>query len=185
MYRRIQVSVHPVLLFPTVLLFVTKHILHFVPTQTPAGCALAIPVIMHVAQTILARSSTHLSCLVGSSILHKHQMCGACIAGNVHDTVCMRLFAAGLLATGLKDEAAGVYYSLLQEGADRAQQVACSDCSSLGVCIWQNTQTRAASEYRDSKRHKPFCTTVCLTFKCCFLPSCLALPHLGFGSDRP
>ena len=64
-------------------------------------------------------------------------MCGACIAGNVHDTVCMRLFAAGLLATGLKDEAAGVYYSLLQEGADRAQQVACSDCSSLGVCIWQ------------------------------------------------
>ncbi|KAL3146347.1 hypothetical protein ABBQ32_003037 [Trebouxia sp. C0010 RCD-2024] len=48
--------------------------------------------------------------------------CQICNSGSVHDTVCMRLFAAGLLAAGLKDEAAGVYYSLLQEGADRAQQ---------------------------------------------------------------
>ena len=56
-------------------------------------------------------------------------------AGSVHDTVCMRLFAAGLLATGLKDEAAGIYYSLLQEGSDRAQQVARFDCSSLHVCM--------------------------------------------------
>lgn len=47
-----------------------------------------------------------------------------CVTGSAHDTVCMRLFAAGLLVAGLKDEAAGVYYSLLQEGADRAQQVA-------------------------------------------------------------
>ncbi len=44
-------------------------------------------------------------------------------AGSVHDDVCMRLFAAGLLAAGLKDEAAAVYYSLLQGGSDRAQQV--------------------------------------------------------------
>ena len=36
----------------------------------------------------------------------------------------MRLFAAGLLAAELKDEAAAVYYSLLQGGSDRAQQVA-------------------------------------------------------------
>ncbi len=43
--------------------------------------------------------------------------------GSMHDDVCMRLFAAGLLAAGLKDEAAAVYYSLLQGGADRAQQV--------------------------------------------------------------
>ena len=35
----------------------------------------------------------------------------------------MRLFAAGMLAAGLKDEAAAVYYSLLQGGGDRAQQV--------------------------------------------------------------
>ena len=35
----------------------------------------------------------------------------------------MRLFAAGLLAAGLKDEAAAVYYSLLQGGANRGQQV--------------------------------------------------------------
>ena len=47
----------------------------------------------------------------------------ALTVGSLHDTVCLRLFAAGLLAAGMKDEAAGVYYSLLQEGADRAQQV--------------------------------------------------------------
>ena len=44
-------------------------------------------------------------------------------AGSAHDDVCMRLFAAGLLAAGHKDEAAAVYYSLLQGGGDRAQQV--------------------------------------------------------------
>ena len=44
-------------------------------------------------------------------------------AGTAHDDVCMRLFAAGLLAAGLKDEAAAVYYSLLQGGADKGQQV--------------------------------------------------------------
>ncbi|KAL0031370.1 hypothetical protein WJX79_007043 [Trebouxia sp. C0005] len=41
---------------------------------------------------------------------------------SAHDDVCMHLFAAGLLAAGLKDEAAAVYYSLLQGGSDRAQQ---------------------------------------------------------------
>ena len=56
MYRRIQVSVHPLISFPMALLFVTKHILCFEPTQTTSGCASAIPVVMHVAQTILARS---------------------------------------------------------------------------------------------------------------------------------
>ena len=44
-------------------------------------------------------------------------------AGSSHDAVCIRLFAAGLLAAGLKDEAAGVYYSLLHGLADRAHQV--------------------------------------------------------------
>ena len=84
----------------------------------------------HACRTDNSCKIPHLPFLVRASSFHKHQICGACIAGSVHDTVCMRLFAAGLLATGLKDEAAGVYYSLLQEGADRAQQVACSNCSS-------------------------------------------------------
>ena len=44
-------------------------------------------------------------------------------AGSEHDDVCLRLLAAGLLAAGLKDEAAAVYYSLLQGGADKGQQV--------------------------------------------------------------
>ena len=44
-------------------------------------------------------------------------------AGSSHDAVCIRLFAAGLLASGMKDEAAGVYYSLLHGLADRAHQV--------------------------------------------------------------
>ncbi len=56
-------------------------------------------------------------------------------AGSVHDDVCMRLFAAGLLAAGLKDEAAAVYYSLLQGGSDRAQQVALFTLHSNFVCL--------------------------------------------------
>ena len=47
----------------------------------------------------------------------------------------MRLFAAGLLAAGLKDEAAAVYYSLLQGGSDRAQQVALFTLHLPFVCV--------------------------------------------------
>ena len=56
-------------------------------------------------------------------------------AGSAHDDVCMRLFAAGLLAAGLKDEAAAVYYSLLQGGSDRAQQVALFTLHLTFVCL--------------------------------------------------
>ena len=47
----------------------------------------------------------------------------------------MRLFAAGLLAAELKDEAAAVYYSLLQGGSDRAQQVALFTLHFVFVCL--------------------------------------------------
>lgn len=77
-------------------------------------------------------------------------MCAVSTAGSVHDTVCLRLFAAGLLAAGLKDEAAGVYYSLLHEGADRAQQVACSDCSNSDIRTCWHVQIRAFSGHTGS-----------------------------------
>ena len=42
---------------------------------------------------------------------------------NAYDESCLRKFAAGLLAAGLQDEAATVFYGLLQRDGDRAQQV--------------------------------------------------------------
>ena len=63
----------------------------------------------------------HASCLQGLS-----QDCMAYVeahTSNAYDESCLRKFAAGLLAAGLQDEAATVFYGLLQRDGDRAQQV--------------------------------------------------------------
>lgn len=135
MYKRIQVSFNPIVSLPVVLLFVILHVLCFVPNTNHFRLC-SSHTYYHACQAHLARNhfyDCHASFELPAATSTRRVV--AYIAGGVHDTVCMRLFAAGLLATGLKDEAAGVYYSLLQEGADRAQQVVCSHCSSLDVCI--------------------------------------------------
>ena len=112
---------------------------------------------MHGMYTCISDTVNVVDMLAVSSH-HNHPNCIVSTAGSAHDTVCLRLFAAGLLAAGLKDEAAGVYYSLLHEGADRAQQVACSHCSSIDICTSWYAQIRALSRHTGSR-----CGTYCLS----------------------